>query len=285
MNASKDDRLDINQLEHYLLCIQIGKRDVQIMVADSKSHRCLLLEDYIISDYGSIAEKLKSIQSIFENHHLLMARFWKNILLSFKSEKFSIVPLEYFLKEHARDYLKLNCRVDIDTEGVGYYKIGKLDAANVFSFEREILNWLRELYGKPNVRVTHQGGMLINALLEKNKQNKQKQISVYIDRFYMHIIVQKGHSLLFYNQFGIKSFDDYIKYINLSLHEFSLSKNGTSVELYGFIKDGSSHLKALKKEYAAIRLGERPDFLKFGYMFDEIDEHKYLDIFGIYLNN
>jgi hypothetical protein len=281
----KDASIDIDHLEKYLLCIQIGMRDVQIMVADSRTNQCLLLEDYIIEEYDSIAEKKAFLQQIFEQHHLLMARFWKNILLSFKSDKFCLVPLAYFSKESARDYLQLNAQIDSENEGVGYYKINKLDAANIFCFEKEILSWIRELYGKDRVRVTHQSGMLINSFMSLGKALHQPQLSIYIDRFILHLAVHHKNELTFYNQFHIKSFEDYTKYIGLVTKEFGLNLPSSKISLYGFIKEKSAHFNKLKDQFPQIEIGQRPSYLKYGFVFDEVADHQYTDVYGIYLNN
>jgi hypothetical protein len=55
--------------------------------------------------------------------------------------------------------------------------------------------------------------------------------------------------------------------------------------LYGFIKDKSSHLKALKDKHPNIILGKKPLFLKFSFEFDEVEDHQYADVYGIFLNN
>jgi hypothetical protein len=285
IKAIKNAKIDIDHLEKYLLCIQIGVRDVQIMIADSRTKECLLLEDYLIEEYDTVAQKKAFVSELFESHHLLMARFWKNILLSFKSDKFCLVPMEYFTKESARTYLQMNANIDSETESVGYYKINTLDAANIFCFEKEILAWIRELYGKERVRVTHQSGMLINSLLANHKDHDTKQLSLMIDRFILHLAVHKGASLEFYNQFHIKTFDDYHKYIALVVKEFGLDPATNPIVLYGFIKDKSSHLKALKDKHPNIILGKKPLFLKFSFEFDEVEDHQYADVYGIFLNN
>jgi hypothetical protein len=281
----KDDKFSIENIEHYCLILQIGSRDIQVCIIDSKSNRTLILEDYIIDVTETAEEKVALLQSLFDRHHLLLVGFWKEVVLCFKTDKFTTVPLSYFSKENARSFLKMNCEVG-DDDSVGYYKVSSNNSVNVFTYDKQILQWFRSIYVNSKIKVTHQSGMIINSVLKNDHINASNEIavSIYIDRFYLHVAVSENEKLLFFNSFHITKFDEYIKYINFVLHEFKRSKADSTIMLYGYLKESSSHYTTLKNHFPAIQLGKRTSILNFGFKFDEIPDHQYFDVFGNYFN-
>lgn len=279
----KDDKFSIENIEHYCLIIQIGSRDLQVCIIDTKTNRTLLLEDYIIDATNTPEEKVALLQSLFDHHHLLMVGFWKEVVLCFKTDKFTTVPLSFFSKENARSLLKMNCEVN-DNDSVGYYKVNSNDSVNIFTYDKQILQWFRSIYVNSKIKVTHQSGMIINSVLKNTQKNKELSVSVYIDRFYLHVAVSENEKLLFFNSFHITKFDEYIKYINFVIHEFKLNKNEANIYVWGYIKESSSHYASLKNHFPSITCGNRTTILNFGFKFDEIPDHQYFDVFGNYFN-
>ncbi|GAA5026859.1 hypothetical protein GCM10011506_12890 [Marivirga lumbricoides] len=279
----KDDKFSIDKIEQYCLILSVGSRDLQVCIIDTKNNRTLLLEDYIIDATENAEEKVTLLQSLFDHHHLLMVGFWKEVILSFKTDKFTLVPLPYFSKENARTLLKMNCSVD-DNDSVGYYKVNSNDAVNIFTYDKAILQWFRSIYINSKIKVTHQSGMLVNSVLQNTPLASEVKVSVFIDRFYLHAAVSQNDHLLLFNSFKITKFEEYIKYINLVLHEFKLSKTNSSIKVWGFINKNSAHFNSLKNHIPAIKPGNRTTLLNFGYKFDEVPEHQYFDVFGNYFN-
>ncbi len=284
VKSVKDDKFSIDKIERYRLIIQIGKRDLQVCIVDTNQNRTLFLEDYILSATRTDAEKVAQLKEVFERHHLLMVGFWKEVQICFKSEKFALVPLSYFNKENARILLNMNCHVE-KTDSVGYYKLNSNNSVNIFTFNKAVLGWLRSVYVNCKIKVSHQSGMLVNSALKNTPYSEGKSVAIYIDRFYLHISVTSQDKLLFFNSFPIGKFEDYSKYIALTLHEFRLDKSNCNLKLWGHIKEGSSHFKALKNDFTSLEVGNRTTQLNFGYKFDEIPEHQYSDVYGNYLNH
>jgi hypothetical protein len=93
----------------------------------------------------------------------------------------------------------------------------------------------------------------------------------------------KNGNLLYYNQFAIKQFSDYIKYIMLVLKSLNLSQQNSQVVLWGYIGKNSPHYNEFYKYINNVIFGHRPKFLTFGYMFDEVQDHHFFDLYGMSL--
>lgn len=278
----KDERFDVDNLHHYHLLIQIGTRDLQVCIVDARDNRCLLIEDYILEKVKSYSELHKLLKSLFESHHLLMAGFWKKVKVSFKSNKFSLVPSALFIAEAMRDYLELNAKIT-DNDKILYYKHIKSNAICVFAVNKTIAQWVKTLYPNAEVGLVHQSCTLIEGALYHSKHTKTNAIYLYIDRFKLHVMTLRNGTLEYYNQFAIKQFNDYIRYIMLVVKGLKKDQATSEVVMWGYIGKQSTHYHEFYKYIKNISFGDRPDYLNFGYIFDEAQDHHYFDLYSIYL--
>jgi len=279
----KDDKFDVDHLHDYNLLIQIGTRDLQVCIIDSRNNRCLLLEDFVLAKVKSYNELKELLSSLFADHHLLMAGFWKTVRVSFKNSKFSLVPSSLFVKEAVADYLKLNSRINEDTEEILYYKHIKTNAICVFAVNREIAQWLRGLYPNAEVGFVHQSSALIEGVIKYSQQAKPDTMYLYIDRFKLHIVTLKNGKLEYYNQFTVKQFNDYIRYIMLVIKGLNKNQKSSDVVMWGYIGKKSPHYNEFYKFIKNISFGARPEYLKYGYIFDEVQDHHFFDLYSIHL--
>ncbi len=275
----KDPKFEIDRLEHYSLSLYMGLKDFQILITDSENNQCLLLEDFIFDPSLSYDEKFFVIKFIIDDHHLLLANFWNSINLIIKNRNFSFVPKGLFIEDKAATYLKVNSAFDSSEDEIMLTYHKQLDMVNVFTVKKEIVDLLSGIYPEKKVRYIHQSSTLINGVIKKN-QNGQRDTVIYIDRFGLHILVASNKKLEFYNQYAIKKFNDYLKYIKMVAKELNINLEQDEIKLYGYLGQDTPHFGALKKSLHQLTLGERPENLNFGYVFDEVLEHQYFDIFS-----
>ena len=278
----KDDKFNVDHLQHYSLLLQIGVRDFQVCIIDTRENRCLLLEDYVMASIKSHSALIEVLTKLFEEHHLLMAGFWKSVKFSFKNNKFSLVPAPLFVKEALYDYIRLNAEVNTDTEELLYYKNIKSNVVTVFAVNKMLLSWIKKVYPTLEVGFVHQSCTLIEGLLATNTNYSKDTMYVYIDRFKLHVITLNNGQLEYYNQFPIKQFSDYVKFIMLVMKGLQLDQNSSNVMLWGYIGKQSPHYVEFHKFIRNISFGDRPDYIKFSYAFDEAQDHHFFDLYSIY---
>lgn len=279
----KDAKFDVDNLHQYNLLIQIGVRDLQVSIIDSSNNQVLLLEDYVLPSVKTYTELKNMLAGLFEDHHLLTAGFWKTVRISIKNNKFSLVPSSLFVKEAALDYLRLNSKVNPDSEEVLYYKHIQSDAICVFAMSKKLVEWFRGLYPNAEVGFVHQSSALIEGAINFSKTQKKDSVYLYIDRFKLHVITLKNGQLEYYNQFAIKQFGEYIRYIMLVIKGLNKSQKNTDVVMWGYIGKQSPHYNEFYKFIKNISFGERPNYLKYGFVFDELQEHHFFDLYSMHL--
>lgn len=280
---AKSDRFDVDNLQNYVLCMQIGVRDFQMMIVDAISNECLWIESYAFQNVATINSRLVVMKDLFEGHQLLRAGFWKEVRVSLKSHKFSLIPASHFEEDSVAEYLKLNCSINEKIEGQYFYKHKKSNVVNAYAFDQRLVDWLTNVYPSKQVTFFHQGSALIEGVLGQSSPNNDKVVYGIQDKGVLHVFVAQNQKLLYYNQFSIKSTQEFVKYILMVFKEFGLNPKSQAVVLWGSLSTQSEQFRALKKYVANVGFGSSPNFLKLSYHFDEIPEHQYFDLFCSHL--
>ena len=275
----KDPKFEIDRLEFYSLSLFIGLRDFQILIVDAENNQCVLLEDYVFDPKLEDSEKFGVIKFIFDDHHLLLANFWRTINLIIKNRAFSFVPYRLFQEDKVSSYLLTHTSFDSDVDEIMLTHHKNLDFVNVFTVPRSFVELTSNIYPGRKVRFIHQSSSLINGIISQYESDK-KQVLIYIDRFGLHIIVVEKKELLFYNQYIIKKFDDYIRFIKITASELKFDPYTDQINLYGYLGNNTPHFQVLKKAMSNLTLGNRRGNLNFSYVFDEVLEHQYFDLFS-----
>jgi len=279
----KDDLFDEEMIDQYHLLMNIGTRDFQLLVIEPKDNKVLLLEDFVLPGLTSSEELFQMLDQLFDSHPFLKAGFWKKIKVSIKNQKFVQVPVALFSAQAAEEYLKFNAALDLAKEECIASINEKAQAVTVFAINSDLKNWLIGLYPNNPPAFTHQSSSLIEGMLRFATTREDKPLYIYVDRFKLHIMACDGGNLLYYNQFAIKQFSDYIKYIMLVMNSLSMDQKTSQVILWGYIGKNSPHYHEFYKYINNVAFGVEPVGLNFGYVFDEVPEHHYFDLYSISL--
>lgn len=281
----KDDRFEEDNIHQYDLLINIGIRDLQIGIVDSLDNRLLFLEDYVFPALSSVDELIAILSGLVDSHALLQANFWKQIKISLKNNKFAQVPRVLFVPEAGEEYLQYNAYLD-DEDVIESIYNARIDAYTVFGIPGKLKQWIDKLYPNNAPIYMHQSAALIEGISQYATSHPgSNPLYIYVDRFKLHVIAFESGKLLYYNQFIIKQFSDYIKYIMLVMKSLGIDQNKSQVMLWGYIGRNSPHYHEFYKYISNVIFGTRPDFLKFGFIFDEVQDHHFLDLYNMHLLN
>ncbi len=279
----KDDLFDEEFIDQYHLLINIGTRDFQILVIEPQENKVLLLEDFVLPGLTSNEELLQILDQLFDSHAFLKAGFWKKIKVSVKNQKFVQVPQALYSEESNADYLKFNAPVDSSREESVSTFNPRAQAVTVFAVNTELRDWLNGIYPNNPPTFTHQSAALIEGTLHYAEGRHDNPLYIYVDRFKLHILACEDGKLLYYNQFAIKQFSEYIKYIMLVMKSLDMDQRTSKVVLWGYVGANSPHYHEFYKYISNVSFGDEPDYLNFGYVFDEVPEHHYFDLYSIHL--
>lgn len=279
----KDEKFDVEKLQRYILLTQIGAKDFQVAVIDGDDDRLIFFEDYVFNEVGSQVELQDALQELFDSHEYLLAGFWKEVRVSIKNNKFIQVPASLFVESAAKEYLAFNAVIDTGKESIQTCRNFKTDSVTIFAVQNDMMAWLKRVYANTSVSVFHQSASLIEGVLTSAGNSEEQPLFVYVDRFKLHILFVKAGKLVYYNQFIIKQFADYIKYIMLVMKAMGIDQATSRVVLWGYIGTNSPHYQEFIKFVRNVSFGARPTHLKFGYLFDEMQDHHFFDLYSLSL--
>lgn len=152
--------------------------------------------------------------------------------VSIKNNKFIQLPTSLFLEENSTDYLKFNASIDPTLEQVLHCENKALGITTVFSMQKSFLNWLQSSYQNTQLKIFHQSAALVEGVLQISRSGKSSPLYVYVDRFKMHLISADKGKLIYYNQFVIHQFADYVKYIMLVMKTVGMDQQTSEVMLW-----------------------------------------------------
>ena len=153
-----------------------------------------------------------------------------------------------------------------------------LSLINTFVVHNGVKEFIEKTYQSKDVQYYHQSSSFVNGLTRHFSSDPGKNICLYLDRFVLHIAVIIDSKFIFYNQFPVKTFDDYIRYAGYVVNELNIDIENDSFHVWGYLGSNSKHFSKLKSRFPTLKFGVRPHGLKMGYVFDSIPEHQYFDL-------
>lgn len=275
-----DSSLDINNLSQYGLFLSIEDKNLRAVVIDETQKKCMLLEDYRFSGVGNRTETVNQLNSIYENHLVLKAGYWKEVVLIARTGGHSIVPNELFEPSQMESYLNLYPNQEGNTT-IKSFHYNETQTDSVFHVENEYLDWVQKAYPSKTVSVVHQADAFLAGALKEAAS--ETEIYICIENRYMNMVIIQGGKLLLNNRYYYHSPQDFVYYVLFAIDELKLDVETCLVKLYGEISKDSGIFNLLYKYIRQVDFGRKPTNLSFSYVFDEVLEHRYFDLYNAYL--
>lgn len=271
----KDERLNIDHIDHYRLSFFIGHDVVQLAIKDIQTNRLLLFEQYQCDPKKG---SLSTLEALHKEHVLIAAGFWKEIQVFIRNNKFALVPNPLFDKSKLHEYIRLNGATDLSEDTYHFKQLDDFGLSFAFGYKETVKHWFKAKYPKVNLRFSHQGVAFLNYMQKEIKQNAQA--SMYLD-IKGHEVMVAGlnfEKLALYNQFSYKNPDHLVKLAALSCQQFSSDRAKTPLIVTGQKAQLDLILPSLKKYFQLTEMGKRPIELKIHPVFNELETFEYTEI-------
>ncbi len=279
----KDEALDIDSIPRYALALEVSNNGFRCAIVDSQDNRCLWLEDYRFSSVFFPEQIMEQLGFIFDEHQLLHAGFWHQVRVSLKNKHFTLIPESLFRKDYAGQYLRFSTQMPEDSEEIFYYQHPNREIINVFSGEKKIADWFRKQYPSRNISFVHHTSAFIEGVLQHSDYVPARSMAVLLEASHLTILVTNSHLVEYCNTFFYLSAQDVIYYVMLVMDELKLNPDSCRVTLYGELSHDSAIHDMLYKYIRFISFGSKSSSLKFSFQFDEMLDHRYFDLFNLYL--
>ncbi len=268
-------------LSSYDLCIQFSESFIRIFVSNHKDARCLYLESIDFAKIISESYFLNKLESIYHSHQFLEAGFWKSIRISVKSQNFTLIPANFYNENCKEEYFKLNCNFNSQST-LFSYKHSESEIINLFSVQESIVNFFKNKYPLKKPVFFHHTSALIEVFLRNNPNEVLPTVFVVAEKDMITILVKKKKSLLFCNNFSYQTPEDMLYFIASVMDELKIDNTSSKLVLWGEVfGSGSLQMPLVSKYLPQFQLGYRPNQVKFGFDFDELEEQRFIDLLAM----
>ena len=166
-----------------------------------------------------------------------VGRNFSEVMVIHKNNMFSLVPKPLFNKEELPNYLKFNAKI-MANDLIAYDEIPNQEIINVYIPYTNVNNHIFELFGEFEFK--HSGTVLINTLLKQNRTSAEPVCYVQVSDREMEVMVMSDKKLVFYNQFGYSSKEDFLYYLLFSLEQLQMDLEKVNLKLFGSIEEGDA---------------------------------------------
>ncbi|MCY7356922.1 MAG: DUF3822 family protein [Rudanella sp.] len=282
--AIRQNSFDAAQTEQSVLCVEVGKDHLRFAYLDSQK-RLAWLEDFSFPSLLTERSLADNLPAIFQDHPVLSAGPWQQVLITVNSPAFTLIPASLFRKEYATSYMTLMRGSALPPHEYAHFFEHVPDGfTSVFNVEHRLANYLAGVYPLQNTTFVHQTSALItaSAAVEKRLVSTQNLLLYFEDEF-VTTILRSNHALRYCNRFGFKNPQDLTYYILYVLEELRLEPYSVNILLYGEITPFADSYRHLSEFLPHMMFGQTPTGIHFNGDFDDLPEHRYLSLYGLTL--
>ncbi|WP_286755729.1 DUF3822 family protein [Roseivirga sp. UBA838] len=271
----KDERLDIDKISQYRLSFFVSDIDCQITVFDVKKKQLLLFENRELTPAKSLIENLNTI---YDDHILIAAGFWKEIQVFVRNRQFALVPVPVFDRSLCKDYVQLNEVTDPNKDEYHFKVLDDVGAAVAFGYLTELKQWFKEKYPKLSLYFNHQSVAYLKGLQKQIKSKAPASLYLTLNNSDVQVVGYNLQRLAIYNQFRFTDAKHLTKLILLTLQQFSAEGQSTPIILHGIKEKVDLNMPILKKYFRHIELGKRPEGVLMHPIFNELEDQEYFEV-------
>lgn len=273
-----NNNLDFNYLDNSHLSIQINLDGFSFCILnnDLKEITALYHFDYFENNL-TLDNILINIQQIVLEEPLLQNKY-QSVNITIKNKLNTFVPLELFEEQLVSNYLQYSTKV-LSNDFITHDVLEKDQLVNVYIPFVNITNFFLDQFGPFNYK--HAGTVLVERLIDLNKDSDTIKVYVHVSKNDFEIIVLKQQELILYNSFVLNTYEDFAYFILFIFEQLQLDRDVHNIILLGDIDNQSNLYKLIYKYVRNI------EFLEYDYPYqseilNSIPKHQHFIVLNQY---
>ena len=234
---------NINELSAHKLSIQVSLNGLSFCILDDYRKSVTYYSRIEFKKRISSEDLLDVLSDQFESNAELQKPF-RSVHVVYNNDLSVFVPLALFDEDHLANYLKFNTRI-LKNDYITYDPVHANDSVCVYIPFVNVNNYLVERFG--TVEYRHYSSLLVESLLNREKNLEQKRMYVNVQSNVMELTVIDQNNLLLYNSFDYQTKEDFIYYILFTFEQLELNPETVQVTLMGHIDENDEFYKIVYK--------------------------------------
>jgi len=269
-----DETLDINSTENYELSVQVSPDGFSFCLLDDIRNKFVLIRSFEPEENKYF--NAGRINEILDKDDFL-ARRYKKVNVVMPSPKFTIVPAPLFDPGKKDEYFTFNHILD-DGNIIISNKLSDPDVFLVFSVSKPIFDLIDSFL--PEVHPYHQVKPLLNHIAHRRKSVHGNYIHIHVEREFFNLIIFNHNRFKFCNSFNYRNISDILYFVlnvfkNLDItQEETIYFSGLTEKYDDLSSNFSIYIRNLK-------FAEPSGNFTFSYVFNDMDLHRFLNLFSV----
>ncbi|HEX2968517.1 MAG TPA: DUF3822 family protein [Bacteroidales bacterium] len=270
-----DETLDINATENYELAIQAGPDGFAFCLLDTLRNKIVLFRASEPDDnkyYNS-----ESINEFIAKDDFLNCRYKKTRLI-LPSQKFTLVPAPLFDPAKKDDYFRFNHNQEINSLILSN-KNTDPDLFIIYTVSLSLHEVMKSRF--PAVYPYTHIIPLFDNISRERRSSHGNYIHLHIERDYFNLIVFHGNDLRLCNAFKYRNISDILYFVMNVFNKLEIKQEET-IHLSGFTEKYDDLSSAFTTYIKTLKFAEPRGNFTFSYVFNDIELHRYLNLFSVF---
>jgi hypothetical protein len=269
-----DETLDINSTENYELSIQVSRDGLSFCLLDTIRNKFVLIRSYETDENQYF--NTEKTEEILTKDDFLRKRF-KKVNLVLPSRKFTIVPAALFDPGKKDEYFTFNHSND-EGNMIVANKINDPDAFIVFSVSKPVVELINNIF--TGAHPYHHLKPLLDHISHSRKSVSGNYLHIHIEREFFNLVIHDNNLMKFCNSFNYRNISDILYYV-LNVFKTLDIKQEETIYFSGLTEKYDDLSSNFSLYIRNIKFAEPSGNFTFSYVFNDMELHRYLNLFTV----
>lgn len=269
-----DETLDINSTENYDLSIQVSPDGLSFCLLDAIRNKFVLIRSFGAEDNKSFnADK---VGELLQQDDFLTKKY-KKVYCVMPSSKFTLVPAPLYDPGKKDEYFTFNHILE-----EGYIilsdRIINPESFLVYSVSKSINELLKSSF--PGAHLHHHIKLLLDHTSSGRKNLNGNYIHVHVERDFFNLIIYSNNILRFCNSFAYRNISDILYYVLNTFRILDIKQEET-IYFSGLTEKYDDLSSSFSLYVRNIKFAEPSGNFTFSYVFNEMELHRFINLFTV----
>jgi hypothetical protein len=269
-----DETLDINSTANYDLSVQMSPESLTFCILDTIRNKYVMLRSFDPGDNKYFTSG--TLADIIEKDDFLVKNYRKVYLVT-PSPRFTIVPSPLFDPAKKEEYFTLN-HINDENNVILSNRIQEPDSFIIFSLSKQTHETAVKFF--PSVHPFHHTKPLIGQIAHNNRSTPGSFIHLHIESSFFNIFVFENNIMKFSNSFNYRNVSDILYFALNIFKSMNISKDET-IHFSGLTEKYDDIYSGFAMYIRNIRFIPPTGRFTFSYVFNDIELHRYINLFSV----
>ncbi|MGE5420625.1 MAG: DUF3822 family protein [Chloroflexota bacterium] len=270
-----DETLDINSTENYELALQSGPDGFAFCLLDTLRNKFVLIRAYEPDENKYF--NAENISEFILKDDFLTRKYRKTAIVV-PSSRFTVVPAPLFDPAKKDEYFKFNHKSEND-QVIFSNRNSDPDIVVVYAVPASFNEVISSSY--PGIHPCVHIIPLLDNISRARKSAHGRHIHVHVERDYFNLLIFQSNDLKFCNTFQHRNISDILYFVLNVFNKLGIKQDET-IYFSGLTEKQAGLSSEFSIYVRNVKFAEPSGNFTFSYVFNDIELHRYLNLFSVF---